>query len=79
LSTVWISSFGRNDFKGIAASMTKKDIQRNIHHLLETMALAIRADKPRNTSRQLMVFDMEDLSLKQITNKSGKIYLCSIV
>lgn len=71
-STVWISSFGRNDFKGIAASMTKKDIQRNIHHLLETMALAIRADKPRNTSRQLMVFDMEDLSLKQITNKSGK-------
>ena len=58
-------------WKGIAASMTKKDIQRNIHHLLEQMALAIRADKPRNTSRQLMVFDMEDLSLKQITNKSG--------
>ena len=79
LSIVWISSFGRNDFKGIASSMSKKDIQRNIQHLLEQMALAIRAEKSRNTSRQLMVFDMEDLSLKQITNKSGfyfsKIYL----
>ena len=51
--------------------MTKKDIQRLFQHLAERMVLAIRADKPRNTSRQLLVFDMEDLSLKQITNKAG--------
>ena len=51
--------------------MTKKDIQRLFQHLAERMVLAIRVDKPRNTSRQLLVFDMEDLSLKQITNKAG--------
>ena len=70
-SIVWISSFGRNDLKGIALSMTKKDIQLNILHLLERMAFAIRVEKARNTGRQLLVFDMDELSIKQITNKSG--------
>lgn len=72
------------DLKGFAQSLTKKDLNRTNVYTLEKMAQTIREENKNqggraNISRQIMVFDMEGLALKQITNKSGidKLYQTS--
>ena len=76
--TVWISNFGANDLKGLTQSVTKKDINRIHCHLLEEMMLEIRSENKSsitrgggNITRQAMIYDMHNLSLKQITSKCG--------
>ena len=58
--------------------MTKKDINRIHCHLLEEMMLEIRSENKSsitrgggNIIRQTMIYDMHNLSLKQITSKCG--------
>lgn len=75
--TVWYSSFGQMDMKGFAQSLTKKDLNRVNAYTLEKMMQAIREENNNQggratISRQVIVYDMEGLALKQITNKAGK-------
>ena len=68
---------GHIDFKGCAQSVTKKDIHRLNSFSLEKMMYAIREENKRSNRgpicRQILVMDMDQLPLKQITNKSGSL------
>jgi len=63
--------------KGFAQSLTKKDLNRVNAYTLEKMMQAIREENNNQggratISREVIVYDMEGLALKQITNKAGK-------
>lgn len=75
-----MSNFGSIDLKGLTQSVTKKDINRIHCHLLEEMMSEIRLENKRslargggNITRQTMIYDMQNLSYKQITSKCGKL------
>ena len=79
-STVWMSNFGSIDLKGLTQSVTKKDINRIHCLLLEEMMSEIRLENKRslargggNITRQTMIYDMHNLSYKQITSKCGRL------
>ena len=67
------------DMKSFAQSLTKKDLKRVNVYTLEKMMQAIREENNNQggraiISRQTMVFDMDGLALKQLTNKAGRLY-----
>ena len=68
---VWVSAFGRVDFKGLVQCVTKKEASRVIRYITEDAKNQIQLEK-KSGGRISIVIDFEHLSMKQICNKRGK-------
>ena len=74
---VWVARFGRIDLKGLLLSAKKKDFLYHVFSLVETSIKKSKEyqDKynssPSVITQSTIIFDVEHLSMRQITYKPG--------
>ena len=81
-SIVWVVRYGRADMKGILSSCKKKDYLLHIMFMVETSFKLATENLVKNQpdkvdkilAQSTIIFDMEEFSIRHITNKAGNFY-----
>ena len=72
-TVVWIVAYGRVDIRGLLQSAKKRDYMKYVIHMVEKHVTEMSYKvKPTKIFQQTVIFDVEFLSMRDLTYKPGK-------